>query len=423
MCTPPLVWRGDEASGVSDAALPALTVSSEPIDDPGPLLHLTEPRSPLSFVRRGAGLVGKGEALRLEFRGPDRLRDAAAAWRELAGLATVRDTVGERGSGLVAFGSFTFADGSPASSVLIVPSMLVGRRRGRSWVTRVDTEAPLPKPAPWGHPLSCEFSPRGLDGPGYRDAVRRALDAIAGGEVAKVVLARELTGRLPKDPDLRRVLDWLALAYPDTWTYAVDGVLGSSPETLVAVSEGVAQARVLAGSIRRGEDELSDADLAAALSTSVKDLDEHGYAVRSLLAALRPYSPSATASDAPFALKLPNLWHLASDIAGPVAPGVSSLDLLAALHPTAAVAGTPRATALRLIAELEPEDRGRYAGPVGWVDATGDGEWAIALRGAQVHADGTVVAHAGAGIVADSVPERELAETTLKFQPVLEAFS
>jgi menaquinone-specific isochorismate synthase len=408
---------------VSDAPLPALTVSSEPIENPGPLLHRTRPTSPLAFVRRGAGLIGIGEALRLEFRGPDRLRDAAAAWRELTALANVRDAVGERGSGLVGFGSFTFADASPDTSVLIVPSMLVGRRSGRSWVTRVDTDAPLPKPSPWGHPLSCEFSPRGLDGGGYQAAVRRALDAIADGRVAKVVLARELVGRLPADPDLRRVLDWLALAYPDTWTYAVDGAIGSSPETLVAVSEGVARARVLAGSIRRGEDELTDAELAAALTTSVKDLDEHGYAVRSALAALRPFSPSVTASDAPFALKLPNLWHLASDLAGPVAPGVSSLDLLAALHPTAAVAGTPRATAVELIAELEPEDRGRYAGPVGWVDASGDGEWAIALRGAQVHADGTVVAHAGAGIVADSVPERELAETTLKFQPVLEAFS
>ena len=408
---------------MSDPLRPALNVASEPIDDPGPLLHLTEPGAPLSFVRRGAGLVGIGEALRLEFTGPDRLRDAAAAWRELAGRAIVHDTARERGSGLVAFGSFTFADASSTTSVLIVPSLLVGRRRGATWVTRVDTDVALPKPLPWGSPLSCEFAPGKLDGSGYVAAVRRALDAIADRRVAKVVLARELIGTLPTSPDLRRVLDWLALAYPDTSVYAVDGTIGSSPETLVAVSDGIARARVLAGSIRRGVDEVSDAELAAALSTSVKDLDEHGYAVRSALASLRPFSPSATASDAPFALKLPNLWHLASDLAGPVEPGVSSLDLLAALHPTAAVAGTPRAAALELIAELEPEDRGRYAGPVGWVDASGDGEWAIALRGAQVHPDGTVVAHAGAGIVADSVPERELAETTLKFQPVLEAFS
>jgi menaquinone-specific isochorismate synthase len=408
---------------VSDAPVPALTVTSRPLDDPGPLLHLARPASPLAFVRRGAGLVGIGEALRLEFRGADRLRDAASAWRRLAAGATIRDDVAERGSGLVAFGSFTFADASPDASVLIVPSMVIGRRQGRSWVTRVDTDAPVPRPSPWGHPLSCEFSPGGLDAAGYRAAVRRALEAIAENRVAKVVLARELVGRIPPEPDLRRALDWLALAYPDTSVYAVDGVIGSSPETLVAVSEGLARARVLAGSIRRGDDELSDAELAAALSTSGKDLDEHGYAVRSALAALRPFSPSATASDAPFTLKLPNLWHLASDIAGPVEDGISSLDLIAALHPTAAVAGTPRAAAVELIAELEPADRGRYAGPVGWVDASGDGEWAIALRGAQVHADGTVVAHAGAGVVADSVPERELAETTLKFQPVLEAFS
>jgi menaquinone-specific isochorismate synthase len=405
------------------AALPFLTVSSAPIADPGPLLHLTQPAGPLSFVRRGAGLIGIGEALRLEFRGAHRIRDAAAVWRELVSRATIRDDAGEQGSGLVAFGSFSFAASSPSTSVLIVPSLVVGRRQGRHWLTRVNTDAPLPRPSPWGSPLRCDFTAGGLDGAGYVAAVTRALDAISTGAVHKVVLARELIGRLPPAPDLRRVLDWLALAYPDTWTYAVDGVLGSSPETLVAVSGGVARARVLAGSIRRGEDERSDADLAAALSTSVKDLDEHGYAVRSALASLRTFSPSATASDAPFALKLPNLWHLASDIEGPVAAGLSSLDLLAALHPTAAVAGTPRAAALDLIAEIEPADRGRYAGPVGWVDAAGDGEWAIALRGAQVHPDGSVVAHAGAGIVADSVPERELAETTLKFRPVLEAFS
>jgi menaquinone-specific isochorismate synthase len=128
------------------------------------------------------------------------------------------------------------------------------------------------------------------------------------------------------------------------------------------------------------------------------------------------------ASELPFTLKLPNLWHLASDVDGTLTDGSTALDLVAALHPTAAVAGTPTPLALSLIDQLEPFDRGRYSGPVGWVDANGDGEWAVAVRSAQVSPSGEVTAYAGAGIVADSVPERELVETRLKFRPIVEAF-
>ncbi|MGL5826115.1 MAG: chorismate-binding protein, partial [Nocardioides sp.] len=131
----------------------------------------------------------------------------------------------------------------------------------------------------------------------------------------------------------------------------------------------------------------------------------------------------------PFALDLPNLWHLASDITGTLTDGSSALDLIAALHPTAAVAGNPRQAALDLIARLEPFDRGRYAGPVGWVDGAGDGEWAIALRCAALSqsqdsasAELRVTAYAGAGIVTDSDPQHELAETELKFRPIIDAF-
>jgi menaquinone-specific isochorismate synthase len=227
---------------------------------------------------------------------------------------------------------------------------------------------------------------------------------------------------VPEGADLRRVLLELALGYPDTWTFAVDGHLGSSPETLVRVAEGTATARVLAGSHARGADAEADAAAALELATSSKDLDEHRYAVESVLAALRPHGPGITASELPFTLKLPNLWHLASDVAGRLSDGSGALDLVAALHPTAAVAGTPTAAAVATIRELEPFDRGRYAGPVGWVDQSGDGKWAISLRSAEVDADGTLTAYAGAGIVAESDPDRELAETKLKFRPIVEAF-
>ncbi|HEV7950628.1 MAG TPA: chorismate-binding protein, partial [Glaciihabitans sp.] len=205
-------------------------------------------------------------------------------------------------------------------------------------------------------------------------------------------------------------------------TFAVDGLIGSSPETLITANHGTVTARVLAGSTARGGDALEDQEAAVALATSTKDQDEHQYALQSLLTSLKPHSRNVTTSELPFTLKLPNLWHLASDIEGTLTHGATSLDLIAALHPTAAVAGTPTRAALSLITELEPFDRGRYAGPVGWVGADGDGEWAVALRCAEVSTDNTITAYAGAGIVADSDPDMELAETKMKFRPIVEVF-
>jgi menaquinone-specific isochorismate synthase len=180
---------------------------------------------------------------------------------------------------------------------------------------------------------------------------------------------------------------------------------------------------VLAGTMSRGRDADADTEAALALATSPKDADEHEFAVQSVLASLRPHTSSITASEVPFTLKLPNLWHLATDVDGTLSDGSTSLDLVAALHPTAAVAGTPTQSALALIHELEPFDRGRYAGPVGWIGADGDGEWAIALRCAQVKPNGDITAYAGCGIVLDSIPEHELAETRMKFRPIVEAFA
>ena len=409
---------------------PALSVETQQIDDVGPLIRLLNAREPLLWMRRGFGLVGLGCALRLEFTGPSRLTDAAAAWREVAARSSVTDPLGTPGSGLVALGSFAFSDHSGATSLLIVPSIVIGRRAGRSWITRIGTGA-LP-PAPDLNSLSAagelvtpatEFHPGELSPSGYLGAVAAATDSIRRRELSKAVLARDLVGQLPPGADLRGAIDALGSGYPDCWTYAVDGLIGSSPETLVSVNHGTASARVLAGSAARGADAASDQDAAVALATSPKDQDEHEYAVQNVLASLRLHSADVTASEVPFTLKLPNLWHLASDVEGTLTDGSTSLDLLAALHPTAAVAGTPTAAALTLIEELEPFDRGRYAGPVGWVGADGDGEWAIALRCAQVATDGTVTAHAGAGIVAESIAEHELVETRMKFRPIIEAFS
>jgi menaquinone-specific isochorismate synthase len=410
---------------VSDTArpVPQLTVETQAIDDIRPLVPLVDPRHPLVFMRRGQGIAGIGEALRLEFSGPSRMKDAAAAWKRIASAATVTDPIAAPGTGLVALGAFAFSDTSAETSVLIVPSILIGRRGGTSWITRVNCDDDLPEAQPFGRESAVAFNFGPLDRPGYVRAVEVALRRLRSGELSKVVLARSMVGELPDGADLRVLLRSLATAYPDTWTFAVDGLIGSSPETLVTASKGTVTARVLAGSAPRGLDELADEDAASALATSTKDLDEHQFALRSLLRSLAPHSDNVTASEQPFTLKLPNLWHLASDVEGDLTDGSSSLDLIAALHPTAAVAGTPTDRALALIDELEPFDRGRYAGPVGWVGADGDGEWAIALRSAQVDDDGRIAAYAGAGIVADSVPEKELAETRMKFRPIVDALA
>ncbi len=400
-----------------------MRVTTRPLGAPASLIPLLDPARPLLFVRRGEGVAGFGEALRLEFSGPDRIREAADAWRRIAGDADIDDPVRLSGSGLVAFGAFTFAPESDRPSVLVVPRVTVGMRDGVAWVTRIDDADDRIAATPLGAEYRIPLRPGALAPEGYRDAVAEAVRRILAGSLDKVVLARDLAGHLPEGADLRRVLVELALGYPDTWTFAVDGLIGSSPETLVRVNHGVVTARVLAGSAARGVDAASDHAAALGLATSTKDLDEHRFAVQSVLAALQGHARGVVASEMPFALKLPNLWHLASDVEGSLADGSSSLDLVAALHPTAAVAGHPTAAALAQIAELEHLDRRRYGGPVGWVDADGNGKWAIALRSAEIGADGAVTAYAGAGIVAESDPERELAETRLKFRPIVEAFA
>ncbi len=421
---------------------PRLVAETREIDAIDDLISYTLPSRPLAWLRRGDGIVGVGRPVagyapgtRLTPGAPTHAED----WRRLCSVAEVDDEMRLPGTGLVAFGAFPFDARSVRSSALIVPSVVVGRRNGRSWVTRIRNldepgESPEVTPRPYGPYWSATLGPGELDPAGYQAAVRAGLDAIAAGEVRKVVLARDLVGTVPADADLRRLVRALSTSYPDTWTFAVDGLIGASPETLVTVSGGRVTARVLAGTVGRGADASADAEASLALRTSAKDLDEHRYAVRSVVEVLEPHTTSLRADGTPFTLELPNLWHLATDIAGELDDAASALDLVDALHPTAAVAGTPTGAAIELIRRIEPFDRGRYAGPVGWVDANGDGEWAIALRCAQVGAPFLrsfsaysdtipVVAHAGAGIVDGSEPETELLETRVKFRPIVDALA
>ncbi|WP_235825328.1 isochorismate synthase [Agromyces badenianii] len=426
----------NQTDGAAHAASARLVVRTVAVDETEPLIPRADPRHPLVWMRRGEGIVGLGEVVRIETSGAHRVEDAAAAWTSLAELARIDDRVGLPGTGLVAFGAFAFADESEATSVLIVPELVMGRRDGRAWVTRtsLDTgddeatdasgsaEVALPEPAPKRQVPRVAFTPGSVPPEAYEAAVAEAVRRIDAGELEKVVLARQLVGELHEDAGLRATINRLAEDYPDTWVFAVDGLIGASPETLVRVDHGTVSARVLAGTASRGAGEASDRERALALAASEKDRAEHALAVQSAVKRLAPHTARLDTSPEPFTLQLPNLWHLATDLKGTLGDGSSSLDLVRAVHPTAAVAGTPRRVALPVIAELEGFDRGRYAGPVGWIDGGGDGEWAIALRCAQVDADGTVTAFAGCGIVHDSVPADELAETIMKFRPIVEAF-
>ena len=384
----------------------------------GPLVELL-PESPTAFIRNGGGIIGFGEALRLRASGPDRISSLAEQWRRAVANAQIEDSVNLPGTGMVAFGSIAFADHSATESVLIVPQVLIGSRDGRMWLTTVDG-AQWPKPSAYRSSDSLTLKPGHQTREGFEASVQKAIDAIAAGKAEKVVLARDLVSPVPENFDLRPALSKLAEKYPSCWVYSVDGTFGASPELLVRVAHGQVSARVLAGTAGRGTDPAVDQAISAALAGSSKNLAEHTFAVDSLVQALEPFCEHVDADSEPFSLALPNVWHLASDVHGVLKQSASVLDLAEALHPTAAVAGTPRLEAQRLIAELEPFDRGRYAGPVGWIGADGDGEWAIALRGGQL--DGVEVrAFAGCGIVAESEPSAELAETDLKFQPIIGA--
>jgi menaquinone-specific isochorismate synthase len=417
-----------------------LVVETREIESADEVIARTDPSHPLVWMRRGEGFAGLGEVARIEVGAVDgprgtRIRSIADAWRDLTRAARISDDIRIPGTGLVAFGVIAFADDSSAPSTLVVPRVVVGTRHGRSWITTIrdeDDPAPALEPTGFGPYWPATLGPGMLGHEGYREAVGAAVSRVRTGALDKVVLARDLVGSVPADADLRRLVRVLAADYPDCWIYAVDGMIGASPETLVTVSHGTVTARVLAGTAARGAD--ADADTAAAvrLATSPKDREEHRFAVHSVLDALRPYVSELSANTQPKTLKLPNVWHLATDVEGTLSREASSLDLVAAVHPTAAVAGTPTDAALAVIRELEPFDRGRYAGPVGWVDANGDGEWAIALRGAQFGPADTdaggngirpVTAHAGAGIVAGSDPDAELHETRMKFRPIVDALT
>jgi menaquinone-specific isochorismate synthase len=408
--------------------LVARTVEIPPASLPGSLIDLLPAAEPMAWLRRGEGMVAWGVAAECRTEGADRFTDAADWWRAVTTSAMIRDEIEEPGSGLVCMASFAFAD-DPGDSVLVVPQVVVGTRGGRSWITLIgeDELAPIPllevtPPAP--APRNVVFADGAMSGAAWESVVADAVRRIGEGELEKVVLARDLVATADAPVDVRWPLRQLADDYAMCWTFHVDGLFGATPELLVRRERGLVTSRVLAGTIRRTGDDERDAGLAGQLARSSKDLEEHEYAVRSVAESLAPYCSSTNVPEVPFVLHLPNVMHLATDVTGVVhdSDGASVLDLAAALHPSAAVGGTPTKVAVELIAEIEGMGRGRYAGPVGWIDAAGDGEFGIALRSAELQGS-TVRLFAGCGIVADSDPEAELAEAQAKFLPVRDALT
>jgi len=445
---------------------------------------------------------------------PRRIEQLRQAWRHEVGQASWVDQVRRPGSGPLALGAITFSATSQASSVLVVPQVLVGRDRQGWWLTRFElspattaprgevfrgqpytpqlsfvravaenaaenagladildfvsacaqaqasaatsagspavvgqTNAPVvgqTSPAAVGQtsPAAVESAKTSqsstLSDSQWTGAVELATQALKQNRAIKVVLARD--SYLSSSLTLGAALEHLATRFATTWTFSVDGMIGASPEMLLQLREREVFSRVLAGTARRraNMDQGELEQLADWLRDSPKNSREHQLAAASAVKALTPITEQLRVSE-PFALTLPNVIHLATDIYGQVAGDTGALALVEALHPTAAVCGTPTAAAAQLIGELEGMDRERYAGPVGWVDWRGEGQWCIALRSGQVLAStpqlagtqggpagypmgnqpvGSVRIFAGAGIMPDSVAADELAETNAKMAPM-----
>ena len=417
-----------------------LVVRTVPVDDPGDLIGRLPDSRALAWVRGGDGLVGWGEAARVSLpAGEDRFTAGEKWLTELFDGAEVTDEVGLPGCGPVAFGSFTF-DPTSDGSVLVVPGWVLGRADGRAWLTTIGSHhrADLPDLAglPVGSPAAPLTELRWHDGnltaPQWQQAVCAAVARIQAGELSKVVLARDLYATASDDIDVRTLLARLAARYPDCWTFSCSGLVGATPELYIRRVGPDVRSLVLAGTTPRGRGAAEDQAFGAALLASAKDVEEHRYAVADVRRALAPLCDRLDVDDQPWLLRLANLQHLATTVTGRLtasrsdtgAAGLgehaSALALAAALHPTAAVCGTPTGTAMELIRELEGMDRGRYAGPVGWVDASGNGEWGIALRCAELDGPRARL-FAGCGIVADSDPVAELAETQVKLRPMHDA--
>lgn len=404
--------------------------------------------------RARMALAALGCAQELRASGPARFAQLDAAWRELCERAVADGGDGPAGAGLAAFGGFAFADDGawsitwagfePAS--LIVPEVSLVRSGAESWITlnatihrdedpaavqaRLDARLrelrarplALLDPSPvGGYHVSSPIPPVH-----HEQAVAHALERIRAGELAKIVLAREVQVKAPADHDPGAVFGVLRGAFPSCYSYAVGRgdatFIGATPELLVRREGQRASTVALAGSIRRSADPAVDDHLGESLMRSDKNRAENLIVARRIASALSPHALWVTVAPEPVVIKVANIQHLATPIRAQLASEASVLELAGALHPTPAVGGEPRETAIRLIPALEGLDRGWYAGAVGFTDASGDGEFCVALRCALLRGR-LASCFAGGGIVAGSDPAQELAETETKLEALLPILS
>ncbi|HVP03282.1 MAG TPA: isochorismate synthase [Solirubrobacteraceae bacterium] len=401
-------------------------------------------------ARDGFALASLGCAAALEARGERRFAEVAALWRELAAHAVSDAADAPRGSGPVAVGGFAFApDGgaaphwnafAPAS--LHVPQVALARRGDEARLTltaliQPDDDADVVCESLLGRAAALRERPLPLLDPDpvgryrvvsamppehYAGAVARAVERIRAGDLEKIVLAREVQVHAPASYDPAAVLGALRAAFTECHVFCVargdDAFVAASPELLVRRDGMRAGTLALAGSARRSADPAVDAHLGEQLLRSPKDREEQAIVTRRIVQALRAHSLWVTVADEPVLARIANIQHLATPIRAQLRDPVSVVELAGALHPTPAVGGEPLEVAAPLIPALEGLDRGWYAGPVGWVDEHEDGEFCVALRCALL--SGRVArCYAGVGVVRDSDPEAELAETEMKLGALL----
>lgn len=366
------------------------------------------------FVRDGVGIAGRGVAARV----------AVDEVADLLDSIEHRDDVGGRAT--LALGSIPFEPGRVAE--LIVPALLVGvDSEGTRWVTRIEGGVDTPgdlEPAARPQPRAQAFTVAPLTSvERYLAAVTCARDAVRTGILTKAVIAREVLVTSPEPIDLHAVLLRLRASFGSSYRYSIDGFIGASPELLVTVDGSVVQSHPLAGTAPRSGDPDTDARVAAELVASTKNQIEHRVVIDMIHDTLLPWCSYLDWEPEPSVLTVANVQHLRTIMEGMLSePRPNVLELVRALSPTPALGGFPRDAALELIAQAEGFDRGRYGGAVGWVDARGNGTWAVAIRCAELSDDRrSARLVAGGGIVAASDPLAELAETQAKLQAMLSA--
>jgi salicylate biosynthesis isochorismate synthase/menaquinone-specific isochorismate synthase len=401
--------------------------------------------------RERSALGALGCVVALEARGAGRFDEVAARWRALAAEALC-DSADARGAGLIAAGGFAFAPDGGASphwargftpASLHVPEVALARTGDEVRLTvaalacaddtpdellarierrlaelRVDSPLALLDPDPVGRYRVAASSPPAH----YEAAVARAVERIRAGALEKIVLAREVQVHAPSDHDVAAVFGVLREGFPSCFVFCVgragDAFVAASPELLIRREGMRASTLALAGSTRRSADPSVDDHLGEQLLRSDKDRAEQAIVARRIERALRPVSVWVAAAEEPVIVKMANIQHLATPIRAQLARPVSAVRLAGTLHPTPAVGGEPFAVAEPLIPALEGLDRGWYAGPVGWTDTNEDGEFCVALRCALLHGR-LARCYAGVGVVGDSDPASELAETDVKLAALL----